>query len=458
MSGVPRSSTLRLSGWGRYPDQECVVYRPEREAEIAAIVAGAPTSSLISRGMGRSYGDASLNEHQGVILHDRFDRFLDLDEQAAVVSCEAAVSFAEIIDALMPHGFFLPITPGTKHISVGGAIAADVHGKNHHRDGTVSGQIVDFRLLTGSGQIVTCSREENADLFWATLGGMGLTGAVLDARLRVRRVETSYVRQQVLRCADLDAALDRMLDEDHGFEYAVAWIDCLARGRSLGRSVLMRANPAVVDDLPSDARAQPLRVHTSLPLMVPFELPGIALNSFNMRVFNQGFWLAHPERELISNFQSYFYPLDQVQHWNRIYGRRGVLQYQLVLPLETCRDGLVQILQRVTQSNRASFLAVLKTTGPANQSPLSFPIEGASLALDFPNRGDDVFELLDDLDRIVLERGGRVYLAKDARLSPQNFREMYPDWELFREIKAKYDPNNRFQSSLGRRLQLVDPS
>jgi len=456
VSGLPRASTRSLSGWGRVPVEECLVYRPERESELAAIVERAPVRSVVSRGKGRSYGDASLNAAQGVILHERFDRFLAFDAESGVVSCEAAVTFAEIIDVLMPRGFFLPISPGTKHISVGGAIAADVHGKNHHRDGTVSSQLVDFRLLTGGGRVLTCSRDENPDLFWATLGGMGLTGAILQARLRVRPVETAYVRQQVRRCRDLDDALARMLGEDRDFEYAVAWIDCLARGRSLGRSVLMRANPAGVDDLAEKDRPSPHAVQPPWPLRVPFDLPSIALNSVNMRIFNQGFWLAHPERDLVTNIQSYFYPLDQVHQWNRVYGRRGVLQYQLVLPLETCHDGLVAILERVSKSHRASFLAVLKSTGPANQSPLSFPIEGASLALDFPNRGNDLFELLDDLDRIVLERGGRVYLAKDARLSAEHFREMYPELPRFQEVKAKYDPDNRFSSSLARRLKIVD--
>ena len=456
MSALPRSATLPLSGWGRCPVEECVVYRPEREAELAEIVARAPTQSVVSRGMGRSYGDASLNAGSGVMLHERFDRFLDFDEETATVSCEANVTFSEIVDVLLPRGFFLPITPGTKHISVGGAIAADVHGKNHHRDGTVSSQLVDFRLLTGDGRVLTCSRDENPDIFWATLGGMGLTGAILQARLRLRRVETAWVRQQVLRCADLDQALERMLGEDAEFEYAVGWIDCLARGRSLGRSVLMRANPASLADLPAERRSDPHRISPPLPLTVPFELPGLAINSLNMRIFNQGFWLAHPQRDVLTNFQSYFYPLDQVRHWNRIYGRRGVLQYQLVLPLETCRSGLVQVLERVAKSGRASFLAVLKSTGPANESPLSFPIEGASLALDFPNRGPDVLELLADLDRILLAHGGRIYLAKDARLAPEHFREMYPELDRFREIKGKYDPDGRFSSSLGRRLGLVE--
>jgi FAD/FMN-containing dehydrogenase len=453
---LPRAATLELAGWGRTPVESCQVYRPERESELASIVAAAPTASVISRGMGRSYGDAASNAGRGVILHERFDRFLAFDEQAAVVHCEAAVTLSDLIDVLLPRGFFLPVTPGTRQISVGGAIAADVHGKNHHRDGTISGQLLDFRLLCADGRVRTCSREQYGDLFWATLGGMGLTGAILDARLRVRRVETAFLRQQTLRCRDLDDALARMLGEDAGYEYAVAWIDCLARGRSLGRSVLLRANPAGRDDLPERMRSAPFRIDGPLPLTVPVELPGFVLNSLSMRVFNQGFWAVHPDREGLAGYQSYFYPLDSVRHWNRVYGRGGVLQYQLVLPRGSCRDGLVEILERVTRSGRASFLAVLKSTGPANAAPLSFPIEGASLALDFPARSPELRGLLDELDRIVLAHGGRVYLAKDARLSPGAFREMYPQLERFREIKAKYDPDSRFASSLARRLGIVE--
>ncbi len=447
---------MRLSGWGRHPAQDCLVYRPEREAELAEIVARAPTPTLVSRGMGRSYGDAALNEREGVILHQRFDRFLDFDEPTGVLSCESAVTLSEIIDVVLPRGFFLPITPGTKFISVGGAIAADVHGKNHHRDGTISSQLIDFRLLTGTGHILTCSRQQNPDLFWATLGGMGLTGAILDARLRVRPVATSYVKQSTLGCPDLDTALERILTDDRDYEYAVGWIDCLSRGRALGRSVLLRANPAARDDLPSALREAPHAPHRALPLRVPFELPAIASHSVNMRLLNQVLWLGHRNGERIAHVQSYFYPLDTVQNWNRAFGRRGVLQYQCVLPLANCREGMIELLERISSSRCASSLAVLKSTGPANQSPLSFPIEGASLAVDFPNRGPEVFALLADLDRIVVARGGRVYLAKDSCLSTEHFREMYVGLARFREIKSKYDPDGRFASSLARRLGIVE--
>ncbi|MBW2386479.1 MAG: FAD-binding oxidoreductase [Deltaproteobacteria bacterium] len=449
-----RSARQPLSGWGRYPVYECDVYRPERLDQLSEIVASAPSTNLISRGQGRSYGDASLNQDRGVVLHDRLDRFLDFDPATGILHCEAAVTLAEIIDSLLPRGFFLPITPGTKRISVGGAIAADVHGKNHHRDGTISNQLLDFRLLTGQGEVLRCSREENVDLFWASTGGMGLTGAILDARLQLRAVETAYVENTTERCRDLDTALSRILESDRDYEYAVAWIDCLARGRSLGRSVLLRANAAPLEALPAAARNDPHAIRAPWRPSVPIDLPSFALSSFNMKLFNSAFYAANRDGRRITSYEQYFYPLDAVGHWNRIYGKKGCLQFQAVLPLSSSREGLVEMLERTVDARRASFLAVLKSTGPACDGLLSFPLEGTSLALDFPNTGPDVLALVEDLHEIVLRHGGRVYLAKDSCLRPDQLRAMYPELGRFQEIRAKYDPQQRFSSSMARRLGL----
>jgi FAD/FMN-containing dehydrogenase len=455
---LPRARVQALSGWGRYPVEECAVYRPERLDELEQIVAGAPETSLISHGEGRSYGDAALNEGQGVLLQKRLNRFLAFDEREGILSCEAGVTLSEILDHLLPRGFFLPITPGTQFISVGGAIAADVHGKNHHRDGTISNQLLDFRLLTGRGEILLCSRQENSELFWATLGGMGLTGAILDARLKLRAVETAYVNASTERCRNLDQLLERVGDSDADYDYAVAWIDCLARGKRLGRSLLLRANPAGIADLPECLRSTPHRISTASRFNVPFPLPSFLLNSFNMRLFNSAFYRAHRNASRIRDCQSYFYPLDSIGHWNRVYGNRGVLQYQLVLPSGPARRGLLEILERTTAMGRGSFLAVLKSTGPANSAPLSFPIEGISLALDFPYTGPALLELLKELDAIVLRHGGRVYLAKDCCLLAEDFRLMYPRVDEFLALKECHDPENRFSSSLARRLGLVGSS
>ena len=452
---VPRTRFMSMSGWGGYLRHDCEVYRPEALLELQEIVGSGATGSLISRGRGRSYGDAALNEREGVILHERLDRILDFDPETGTLHCEAGVTLAEVIDLFLPSGFFPAITPGTKNISLGGAIAADVHGKNHHRDGTISSQLVDFRLLTGQGEILTCSRSENTDVFWATLGGMGLTGCVLDLRFTLRRVETAYLHGDTVRTKSLDETLDQMMEHDRDYEYAVAWVDCITGRRSLGRSVLLRARPAAVSDLPNALQSAPLEVRRPLSLNFPFRLPEFFLNSMSMRLVNQVYYMKHKTQSALIDCYRYFYPLDSVENWNRGYGRRGVLQYQLVLPLETCRDGILKVMGKVTAAGMASFVAVLKSTGPANPGPLSFPVEGVSLAMDFPNRGERLLTLLRELDEIVLENGGRTYLAKDSTLDAETFRQMYPRYEEFLEVKGRVDPDCRFSSSLARRLELV---
>ncbi|MCS5637106.1 MAG: FAD-binding oxidoreductase [Myxococcota bacterium] len=456
MVDTPGCIPTRLSGWGNFPVQECHVYRPGDLEEIRLILENAVQSDFISRGQGRSYGDAALNQDGGVLLPDCLDRIRHWDGESGELECEAATTLSQILEYIVPRGFFLPITPGTRHISVGGAIAADVHGKNHHRDGTISRQLLSFRLLTASGSVLTCSREENSELFWATLGGMGLTGVIIDATLKLRRVETSYMNTRTERCRDLDDALERMAAGDQSYDYAVTWIDCLARGASMGRAVLLRANPARLEDLPAKLRAKPLSAASPRKLALPFSLPSGLLNSFTMRAFNAALYRAFSDGPGIVGYDRYFYPLDRIGNWNRIYGQRGVVQYQLVLPLARAREGLVEILERTVADHCGSFLAVLKSTGPANQAPLSFPMEGITLALDFPNRGPSLMKTIRKLDEIVLRHEGRLYLAKDSTLRPEDFAAMYPRLGEFQAIKARYDPEKRFSSSLARRLRIVD--
>ncbi len=453
-----RSAAMPISGWGNFPVEDCFVYRPERRSDLAEIIASAPEPSLIARGMGRSYGDAALNLERGVILSQRWDRMLGFDPETGVLHCESSVSLAEIIDHFLPRGFFFPVTPGTKFISIGGAIAADVHGKNHHFNGSMSAFVLDFHLLLASGEIVLCSREVESELFWATIGGMGLTGFILDARLRLEPVETAYMNVVHERVPNLDAALERFFESDGEFAYAVAWIDCLARGASLGRSVLMRANHTSSDELPSTHAAAPLAIAPGRTLSVPFTMPSFTLNRWSMRAFNAAFYGAHRNNRKLLDCNRYFYPLDRIQRWNRVYGRPGVLQYQLVLPAERSRNALVEILERLTNSRRGSFLAVLKTFGPASEGLLSFPMRGHTLALDLPNTGPDLARELNALDEIVVRNGGRVYLAKDACMRPESFAAMYPELRRFREIKSKIDPQQRFDSSLARRLGIMEPA
>jgi decaprenylphospho-beta-D-ribofuranose 2-oxidase len=447
-----------LSGWGCFPVERCDAYRPERLAELQALLRAAPPPTLIARGCGRSYGDSALNAGGAVVLTERLDHMLGFDPDEGVLHCEAGVTLAEILEVFVPRGYFFPVTPGTKFVSVGGAIAADVHGKNHHRSGSIAGALVDFRLLTPGGELRRCARDENADLFFATLGGMGLTGVIVEARLRLQRVESAAMRVEHRRARDLDAALEDMLAEDERFDYAVTWIDALRPGRGMGRAVAMRAHHARPEELPPARRSDALALRPARRLVVPFRMPGFTLNAFSMAAFNEAFFRAHPHRDFVQGLDAYFYPLDRIQHWNRMYGRRGVIQFQCLFPTETARRGLTEILTRLSSARRPSFLAVLKSCGPASGGLLSFPAPGYTLALDLPHTGSDLLATLAELEAIVLREGGRIYLAKDACLRRESFEAMYPRLPAFREVRAKVDPEGRLASSQARRLGLAGPA
>ncbi|HEX2204637.1 MAG TPA: FAD-binding oxidoreductase [Longimicrobium sp.] len=444
------SSVQRLSGWGRHPVQTCRVWRPEKVAELREVMAARPEGGIVSRGLGRAYGDAALNEGGGVVSHLRLNRMLGFDPATGALECEAGVSFGEIVDAFLPRGWFLPVTPGTKHATVGGALACDVHGKNHHRDGTLATFVDRFRLLTPARGVLECSREENADVFWATLGGMGLTGAILSATIRLLPVESSRVVVDTARTRGLDEALERFAEDDARYRYSVAWIDTLATGAALGRGVLLRGDHAPA----ARAGAEPLAWKPRRAAPVPFDAPPGLLNRFTVGAFNRVYHAAHPDRQgTLAGIDPFFYPLDRLRDWNRLYGKRGLAQYQAVVPLEATA-ALAALLERIARSRRASFLAVLKRFGPANPAPLSFPIPGYTLALDFPV-ASGLDEMLRELDRTVVDAGGRVYLAKDAALDAATFAAMYPRAGEFREVRGRLDPDGVLASSLARRVGLV---
>jgi decaprenylphospho-beta-D-ribofuranose 2-oxidase len=451
MTGVERA----LAGWGNFPVETCFVSRPETIDALRRVVVEGEAPDYISRGLGRSYGDSATNLGRGVIDQTRLDRLLAFDDATGVLDCEAGVSFAEIIRLFLPRGFFLPTTPGTKFVTLGGAIAADVHGKNHHVDGSFGEFVEHLDLMIASGEIVRCSRTERPELFWATVGGMGLTGVIVSARIRLMRVESAYWDVEYRRCPDLDAALAAMRDTNAEFRYSVAWIDCLSAGRKLGRSVLMLGHDGKAEALPRKLRRRPLSPPSKPEALVPFDFPGFALNPFSVQAFNTVFYAANRDKRAFVDYDTYFYPLDAVHHWNRIYGRRGFLQYQALLPPETTRDGLIALLERITRDQRASFLAVLKTCGAAGGGMLSYLYPGHTLALDFPYTGPDVLEFTQALDRILLDHGGRLYLAKDTVMSADTFRRMYPRLDEFKAVKDAVDPNRRFVSSQARRVGIV---
>jgi len=451
-----RGLQRQLSGWGGYPVAEAELHRPERLSALRSLVLG--SNRLIARGLGRSYGDAAVVCRGATVLTERLDRFLEFDPETGVLECEAGVSIDALIHRFLPLGFFPGVVPGTKHVTVGGAIAADVHGKNHHCAGAFSRHVHSLRLLTASGEHLHCSREENADVFWATIGGMGLTGVITDARLQLARVESSSVCVDYERADNLDAALDLFHRDDHRYRFSVAWIDCLARGARLGRAVLMRGDFAGQEALDASRRRQPLRTAPAARIDVPFAAPRFVLGASVMKAFNAAYYHVHSSarhRKLVS-YEAFFFPLDKIRNWNRLYGRSGFLQYQCVLPYAGGREALIRLLETVSASGAASFLAVLKRFGDGEaEQLLSFPRAGYTLALDLPNRGAEVFELLDRLDEVVLRNGGRVYLAKDARMRPEVFRAMYRELGSWLTIKERIDPEWRFASELAVRLGLV---
>jgi FAD/FMN-containing dehydrogenase len=444
-----------LAGWGNFPVEMVQAYRPRQPAEVVEILRSRESTTHVAAGLCRSYGDAPLNRDGGVVMLRGLRRFLDWDPVAGVVECEAGVSYSDLLQTFLPRGWAPVVTPGTKYVTVGGAIAADVHGKNHHHDGSFASCLESFRLLTATGEVLDCSPTQSADVFRATLGGMGLTGVILSARFRLRRVESSFIEVDYFKAANLDEALERFAEDDR-YPFSVAWIDCLARGAKLGRSVLMRGGYAPAARLRGAERQRPLQVLRPRNWSIPFHFPGWVLGSCSVRLFNGLYYRRHSNETRVVDHDSFFYPLDRVLHWNRMYGSRGFVQYQMVFPPAAARQGLVEILEAVSAVGCASFLAVLKMFGPGNDCPLSFPMRGATLALDLPNGGPCLLALLDRLDRIVLRHGGRVYLAKDARMSREMFDATYPRAEELRAVKRRLDPEGRFSSSLARRLGLVD--
>ena len=443
---------MMLSGWGRYPVLDCRMETCRDPAEAASRVIG--RGSTIARGMGRAYGDAALNPTRtlSMLASDRFRAF---DPATGLLTCEAGTRLSEILSVFVPRGWFPPVVPGTKFVSVGGMIAADVHGKNHHRDGAFGAHVTSLELALADGSVVTCSPSQNPDLFAATVGGMGLTGVILRATFRLVPVETAYLMAETRAAGDLDTAM-ALLAESEAWPYTVAWIDCLATGRARGRSLIYRGRHATHADLPMGRRESPRPGHRDGGITVPLDMPGAALNGATVRAFNAAYYAKGKAgagaRAQLVHYDPFFFPLDGIGAWNRLYGRRGFVQYQCVLPDAHSRAGLARLLDRIAVAGQGSFLAVLKRLGPGTDY-LSFPMAGYTLALDFPVR-TGTFALLDELDAIVADHGGRVYLAKDARAAPGRFAAGYPDLDRFRAIRDRTGATGRFESLLSRRLEI----
>ncbi|MFE1922661.1 FAD-binding protein [Streptomyces asoensis] len=444
-----------VTGWGRTAPSAARLVRPRTYAEAVAAVRDCGPRGGIPRGLGRAYGDAAQNAGGSVIDVTGLDRIHVVDAGAGVVLCDAGVSLHRLMQVLLPLGWFVPVTPGTRYVTVGGAIGADIHGKNHHVSGSFARHVLSFELLTADGTIHTV--DQGTDLFDATTGGMGLTGVVLTARIRLQPVRTSLMSVDTERARDLDDLMARLTATDHRHRYSVAWIDLLARGAATGRAVLTRGEHATPAALPARARRDPLAFRPSrLPAAPPF-VPSGLLTRTTVGLFNE-LWYRRAPRARSGELQSipaFFHPLDGVPHWNRVYGRDGFVQYQFVVGYGQ-EDTLRRIVQRLADRRCPSFLAVLKRFGDADPGWLSFPRPGWTLALDIPAGLPGLGAFLDELDEEVAAAGGRVSLAKDSRLRPELLGAMYPRLDDFRALRAELDPRGVFVSDLARRLNFQE--
>ncbi len=440
-----------LAGWGNYPRIECALAHPRYIDELPGLLDR--THSLIARGNGRSYGDAALSPDLAVATR-YLNRIRGFDREAGLVTFEAGVLLDDLLEFLVPQGWFVPVVPGTAQVSLGGMAAADVHGKNHHVDGAFGRHVQSMKMLLGNGQVIDCSRREHPELFAATLGGMGLTGIILELTVRLAPIESAWVRQTTQPARNLDEVM-ALFEASADQPLSVAWLDCLAAGKARGRSLLFCGQVAQPAELPKMYQARPHQIPArSRSWSIPRWTPGGLLSRWSVSAFNRLYYGRHRMGGATRTlpYRDYYFPLDGLADWNRLYGRRGLIQHQCVLPPEASREGLSEILSRTSRAGQGSMLAVLKKFGPG-AGPLSFPMPGYTLALDFPVN-TETLKLCRELGTIVRAHQGRIYLAKDATSDALTVQSGYPELPAFAEVRATYH-GQRFQSALSRRLELT---
>lgn len=429
-----------LTSWGNVQQAQHLVY------PLASRFDSLPSSmdgKLLAYGMGRSYGDVCLNDQNVLIPTRRLDKFINFNAATGTIRCEAGVCLNDLLSLIIPHGYFIPVTPGTKYVSIGGMVANDVHGKNHHKAGSFGCHVTELTCLRSADGFVTCSSAQNVDLFKATIGGLGLTGLITEVEIQLKRISSVNIQQETIPFASIDEFIQITHDSDDAWEYTVAWIDSLADKARLGRGIYFRGNHSDIDaDLTTAA--------CNRRLTVPFYLPNGLLNPALLKYFNKLYFNQNKKGSKTVRYEPFFYPLDGIGMWNRIYGKRGFYQYQCVVPAENATDVLKALLGICTKYQMGSFLSVLKKFGKI-QSPgmLSFPREGYTLALDFPNSGNKVRQMMDELDSIVMSVNGAVYPAKDARMNGSAFKHYFPNWQQFADF---IDPC--FSSSFWRRMMM----
>lgn len=435
------TNLTKIYGWGRYPQQDAYLHTPPSSASLE--FTAKQLDSVLARGMGRSYGDSAnaLNVLQTTYIN----HFIEFDKTTGKLTAEAGITLREILDVIVPSGWFLPVTPGTSYVTLGGAIASDVHGKNHHMAGTFGQHVKSLIMLLGTGEEVTTSPQHHADLFHATCGGMGLTGIIISATIQLLPIKSSLICQKTIKADCIESACDAF-ESNSNATYSVAWIDCLSKGKSLGRSVLMLGEHAPQGGLDIDIRQK---------VSVPFSTPSALLNSVTMKAFNTAYWYRakHNVSQTVS-LSPYFYPLDAIGEWNRLYGKKGFLQFQCVLPKIDGIANMRKLLTEISNSGEGSFLAVLKQFGVSNENLLSFPTEGYTLALDF-KASETALKTVKRLEDMVVDMGGRLNLTKDAVMQESTFKATYPNWEKFEVVREQYGAVGKFSSAQSIRLGLA---
>ncbi len=431
---------FKISGWGNYPKINCKVEIPSNENEIQFH----DNEKIIPRGLGRSYGDSSLQANKTLITKN-LNKIISFDEESGVICVQSGISSDELLKAIIPKGWFLPVSPGTKFVTVGGMVASDVHGKNHHLEGSFGDHLINLKIKISNSEVVYCSDDLNSDLFWATIGGMGLTGLILEIKFKLKKIQSYKINQEVITTQNLEDVMN-LFEKYKNSTYTVAWIDCLAKGNSFGRSVFFKGE--------HKKSKEKVKYDPKYILRIPVYFPSWILNYFSIKLFNSFYFYFNKffnKKEVDGD--SFFYPLDKISEWNKIYGKNGFVQYQFIVPKKDSLKAIKEVLKKVTYSKEASFLSVLKLFKKGNKGLLSFPDEGYTLAMDF-QANEKTFRLLKELDKIIIKYSGRIYLSKDSRLSKESFSSMNYNSEELRNILDKYNIKN-FHSQQSERLNIL---